>query len=173
MALPPLMHWAVSWLSPVVDRETLRGSAGPIGLTLDEAVTLAEREFPGTRPKVLVLPSQGIYEINLYRRGDRLWRKTGEWTVFIDAATGRVLLKDGPEGGSAGDRFIAWMFPLHNGEAFGEGGRALVCAAGLLPLLLALTGASIWWRRRRNLIDSAKVATSGPSASTIPMACQT
>lgn len=149
MALPPLMNGPVSLLSPVATVEAPRGSGGPVRLTLDEAVRLAERAYPGTRPKVLVLPTDGVHEINLHRPGDKLWRKTGEWTVFIDAATGDVLRMNGPQSGSAGDRFIGWMFPLHNGEAFGEAGRALVCTVGLVPLLLAITGLSIWWRRRR------------------------
>lgn len=149
MALPPLMNGAVSLLSPVTPHEAPRGSAGPVRLTLDEAVRLARQVYPGTSPKVLVLPTEGVYEINLSRPGDRLSRKTGEWTVFIDAATGKVLRKVGPEGGSGGDRFIRWMFPLHNGEAFGEAGRAVVCAVGLVPVLLAITGWSIWLRRRR------------------------
>jgi uncharacterized iron-regulated membrane protein len=49
----------------------------------------------------------------------------------------------------AGEAFLHWQFPLHNGEAFGLPGRLLVFVAGLMPLVLACTGALIWWQRRR------------------------
>ena len=152
MALPPVMTAAMSWVAPVTEPVPVKATGGPVHVTLDEAVALAQRVFPGTHPKVLVLPEagQGAYEINLYRTEDRQWRKTGEWTAFIDASTGQALRLDGPVGGTAGDRFIAWMFPLHNGEAFGEVTRAAVCLLGLLPLALAVTGALIWWRRRKH-----------------------
>jgi uncharacterized iron-regulated membrane protein len=44
---------------------------------------------------------------------------------------------------------LAWLHPLHNGEAFGLAGRVLACVAGLLPLLLMVTGVQRWADRRR------------------------
>jgi uncharacterized iron-regulated membrane protein len=44
---------------------------------------------------------------------------------------------------------LAWLFPLHSGEAFGYAGRALWTLFGLLPPLLFATGTWLWWKRRR------------------------
>lgn len=150
MALPPVMNAMVSLFAPISENVEMRGAAGARTVSLDDAVAAAQRHFPGTEPKVLVLPdgSEGVYEISLYRPGDRLHRKSGEWIAYIDPATGNALRLVSPLTYRSGDRFIAWMFPLHNGEAFGEASRAVVCAVGLVPLLLAATGVSIWLRRR-------------------------
>ena len=46
---------------------------------------------------------------------------------------------------------LAWLHPLHDGSALGLPGRLLVCAAGLCPLGLCLTGVWRWTDRRRAL----------------------
>jgi uncharacterized iron-regulated membrane protein len=150
MALPPLMEAAVSLVSPVTPWTIPAASGGPRKLSLEEAVLRAQREFPQARPKVLVLDRPGLYEISLFHPEDRLWRKFGERVVFVDASTAAVLDKRAPGDGSSGDRFIDWMFPLHNGEAFGEAGRALVFASGFAPLRLAIAGVALWRRRSRH-----------------------
>lgn len=150
MALPPLMEGAVSLVSPVTPWSVPTAMGGPPRLSLQAAVERAQQVFPDARPKVLAMDRPGLYEINLFHPQDRLWRKAGQRTVFIDAATGEVLRADAPQRGSGGDRFVRWMFPLHNGEAFGEISRAVVCFSGLVPLLLAIAGTALWARRLRN-----------------------
>lgn len=149
MALPPVMEAVVSLASPVTPWSEPTVSPGPVVLDLDEAVSVAQDALPGTAPKVLVMETAGLYEINLFKPTDRLWRKTGEHVAFVDAATGAVLDRRGPGRGSRGDRFIAWMFPLHNGEAFGELSRALVCLLGVVPSLIGAAGFALWYCRRR------------------------
>ena len=56
---------------------------------------------------------------------------------------------------SAGDRFLDWMHPLHNGEAFGMPGRLFAAVGSLLPLLLFVTG----WLRWRHKTTARKGAT--------------
>ncbi|MBK8768176.1 MAG: PepSY domain-containing protein [Burkholderiaceae bacterium] len=57
-----------------------------------------------------------------------------------------VAVKDASRA-SPGDTVLAWLHPLHNGEALGLPGRLLVCAAGLIPALLFVTG-WIRWRQK-------------------------
>ena len=63
--------------------------------------------------------------------------------------TGRVLAVRDWGRATAADGLLASMLPVHNGEAFGTAGRWAVCAAGLAPLALYVTGVRIWWRKRR------------------------
>ena len=35
---------------------------------------------------------------------------------------------------TAGETFLEWLYPLHCGEAFGNGGRAFIMAMGFVPL---------------------------------------
>lgn len=152
MALPPVMNWAVSLVSPVTETPALKFPSTSGELTIDEAITRAAQVFPGSETRILVLPTadRPAFEISMYRPDDRLWRKSGEWVVFVDARSGEILHSRQPDSGSMGDRFIAWLFPLHNGEAFGEPSRAIVCILGFAPALLAITGLLVWLRKKKS-----------------------
>ena len=169
MAWPPAMHAMVSWFTPVTEPGPVRGSGEPHRISPQAVVGKAQQHFPGARLKVLVLPQgpRGVYEVSLYRPGDRLWRTSGVWIAWIDPASGRALRLSSPLTDTPGDRFIAWLFPLHNGEAFGEASRVVVCALGLIPLVLALTGLCIWWRRRAHVrkgVHERRTRAHAPSA---------
>lgn len=45
-------------------------------------------------------------------------------------------------------KFLAWLFPLHNGEAFGLTGRWLLCVSGFIPTVLFATAIRMWWLKR-------------------------
>jgi len=60
-----------------------------------------------------------------------------------------VLAAWNPRSGSAGDRFMAWLNPIHSGYAFGDGGRLLVFLTGLAAVLFVATGVPLWYARRR------------------------
>ena len=54
----------------------------------------------------------------------------------------------------AGDRFLAWIFPLHTGTAFGMPGRIVIAAVGVGLVAMILTGFYVWlikWRMRRRV----------------------
>ena len=78
--------------------------------------------------------------------------------LWLDPATGAVLALTDPARYSAGQHFMEWQYPLHSGEAFGLTGRVLVSLAGLAGTLGAVSGAVLWWLRRR------RRATRGPAA---------
>jgi uncharacterized iron-regulated membrane protein len=48
---------------------------------------------------------------------------------------------------SAGDNFIHWIYYLHFGNFAGSKTKALWVALGLLPVVLFVTGAIMWWNR--------------------------
>jgi uncharacterized iron-regulated membrane protein len=52
---------------------------------------------------------------------------------------------------SGGDTLLAWLHPLHSGEAFGLVGRWLAFVSGLLPAALFVTGLWRWSGRRKRL----------------------
>ncbi|MCI5108011.1 MAG: PepSY domain-containing protein, partial [Pseudomonadales bacterium] len=47
----------------------------------------------------------------------------------------------------AGNVFLTWMFPLHNGDALGLPGRLLVFFSGLLMAGLFATGVYMWVKK--------------------------
>ncbi len=89
------------------------------------------------------------HEIRLRQSGE-IRGDSGATRLRLDAYTAQrlgardPLAKDAP----AGDTLIHWLFPLHTGEAFGTPGRAFITVFGLTPLIFAITGVLIWWKRR-------------------------
>lgn len=72
----------------------------------------------------------------------------GSTVIFADPANGQMLARSSPAQWSAADVFFRYQFTLHNGQALGLIGRVLIAIAGLLPLVLFVTGARLWWSRR-------------------------
>ena len=144
---PPLARLSAPLPMPA-PKATLQ--AGLPLLTLDQALARARAHWPESVPRWVDTPPAGSAIVRL-----RLWLPGGPSERFprsylwIHAQTGQVLAERDARRQSAGDAVLAWLHPLHNGEAFGLPGRVLACVAGLLPLLLMVTGVQRWADRRR------------------------
>lgn len=153
MALTP-------WLDPVVDRispltdpgadvRAVRGDdderIGP-----SAALEAARGILPDARWTGIGFPAgeYGTYKVafaeDAHPRGS-----SGRSYVWVDPWRGKVLAVRRWNELSAGDAFLDWQIPLHNGEAFGLIGRWIVFIAGLVPLVLYITGFRIWLLKRR------------------------
>jgi uncharacterized iron-regulated membrane protein len=89
----------------------------------------------------------GLYRARM--RNARDIADNGQRIVWISARDGRIVSDRHELDGSAGDRFIAWQWPLHSGRALGLPGRALISFTGLVIATAVVTGLLIWWRKRR------------------------
>lgn len=69
--------------------------------------------------------------------------------VWLDQYSGVLLKVRDWQAFTVGETFVAWLFPLHNGEAFGLIGRWIVFFAGLIPLVLYVTALRMWWIKRQ------------------------
>lgn len=125
----------------------------PIGI--DEAVAIARGVFPDGEPKWITIPNgqTGVYKVTMRRvdAGIAEWlNKTyGASGVAIDQYSGDVLAVKDSTRRSIGDLFLDVQWALHYGEALGLPGRILWCIAGLLLLLLYITGIVRWMQKRR------------------------
>lgn len=72
----------------------------------------------------------------------------GDIFVFV-GLDGRVLHVDEPQNNLSGDSYAAWQLPLHTGQFLGVSGRIVWMVAGLIPLLLSITGVMLWLRKLR------------------------
>jgi len=95
---------------------------------------------------------QGTLRVNLTEAGKPV-------TLFVDPASGSVVRRLDSSSRASGDRFLALQRELHEGRSFGPL-RFLLFLAGLLPAVLAVTGAMMWWRQRR--------ARASPSPQPVP-----
>ena len=121
------------------------------------------RDFPHARFDHLHPPAgpEGHYEV-AFRQPGEVQRSFGRSQVFLDQYSGEVPMVRSPETFTAADAFFTWQFPLHNGEAFGLVGRWVVFFVGLSPVVLYVTGAVVWWRRKRPRRERRGRAASRP-----------
>ena len=145
----------VRLFSPVQEfpkEETLQSIpiAGTPPLSAEQAIALAGQVFPDGELRYLGLPQedQGVYYVAMHQPGE-VRTSGGESQVWLDQYSGKVLQIHDWNRFTGGETFLAWLFPLHNGEAFGLTGRWIVFIAGFIPLLLYVTALRMWWLKRQ------------------------
>ena len=136
---------------PVPDETEWRSTMSPEArpMSVDQAVVIAKRHFPAGELKWIGLPqhADGVIEIGLRQPGE-VRRTSGESIVWLDQYSGVVLGVRDWRLLTSGETFLAWLFPLHNGEALGFIGRIIVFVTGFVPLILYITGIRMWWLKR-------------------------
>jgi uncharacterized iron-regulated membrane protein len=123
---------------------------GATPLTPGQAVERALQVFPEAKLVRLYSPAgpTGAYGV-IMRHPTEIFHKTYPNTeVWLDQYDGSVLVSSDPREASAGQKFLDLALPLHNGEAAGLAGRIIIAIAGVVPLLLFVTGVLQWLHRR-------------------------
>ena len=90
----------------------------------------------------------GVYVVGI-RQPDEILKTSSLSGVWIDQYSGELLAVRDWKQFTAGETFVAWMFPLHNGEAFGLPGRWIVFLIGFVPSVLYVTALRMWWLKRQ------------------------
>jgi uncharacterized iron-regulated membrane protein len=158
MTFRPQTRELVRLFSPVRDTPRLASQPTadqePIGL--DEAVRIAEGALPRGKLISIALPTteKGAYVVGVQTEGEPSRTFTRN-RVTVDQYSGAILDVENRSSYTAGERFLEWLLPLHTGEAFGDAGRAVMFAVGLMPAFLYVTGFILWRRRTRRLAADA------------------
>lgn len=153
MGLPQLGRQLVSSVMSVpVDARTAKLAPlapGETEVGWDGAAAKAREGAPATATLVMLRrdAANGVYQARMRRADD--WQPVGTLRLFIDMRSGAQVSAADPLSGTAGQRLLAVMFPLHSGSLFGLPSRILTAVLGLLPLLFFVTGLVIWISRRR------------------------
>jgi uncharacterized iron-regulated membrane protein len=152
LALPEWFDPPLQALSPPLAMPAPQAQrvAGPPLMSLDQALARARAHWPEGTPRWVDTPGADgtMYRVRVALPGAPSQRFPRSY-VWVHAQTGAVLATRDARQQSASDAVLAWLHPLHNGEAFGLPGRVLACVAGLCPLVLAVTGLQRWLDRRR------------------------
>jgi uncharacterized iron-regulated membrane protein len=170
LALPSWVEPPLARISPPLPMLSPKATLQPgvPTLTLDQVLAHARAHWPESTPRwVDTPPTNGaIYRIRTWLPGGPSERFPRSY-LWIHAQTGEVLAERDARQQSASDAVLAWLHPLHNGEAFDMPGRVLACVAGLLPLLLMVTGVQRWVDRRRADRERIKRMrrSNGPTSS--------
>lgn len=159
LALPDPARTVIRWFSPLATASGHAVATHPrprteggdaFAASLDAAVRDARRRFPGADVRWIETTGDAFDPIVLrVRQPGEPGRRFPQTRLWFDSRDGRLTAVQDPFVASRGDRFLHWMHPLHSGEAFGLPGRLLVCAGGLLPALLLVTGWLRWRHKRR------------------------
>ncbi|MDZ5650330.1 PepSY-associated TM helix domain-containing protein [Nitrospirillum sp. BR 11828] len=132
-----------------VPKVTPQEGGEPAGVDEAVAIALAASPRPGLALRSASLPQSPDQAIRvvLAPPGGAM---TSTVTLMVDPWARQVVEVRDPSAQPAGNKVTGWMRPLHEGEGLGSLYRVLVALSGLLPLLFAITGTSMWWIKRRN-----------------------
>jgi uncharacterized iron-regulated membrane protein len=117
-------------------------------VTFDQADAAVRRVLPEARTNNIFRDLNNGRHSVYFRMPDDA-NPEGDNFAFVDLRTGGVTAMRLPARSSAGDRFMAWLYPLHTGGAFGWPGRLVVAATGLVMVVLNVTGLYVWWVKWR------------------------
>ena len=152
--MPQYVRPVVNAFSPLATPPPGRPVAGGASIvTPDRALESLAVRFPdGQAQSIGINRRSGRYSI-LFRLPGDLSTDGGNW-VFADMVTGDIVGEKIEKTSRAGDRFLAWIFPLHTGTAFGMPGRIVIAAVGVGLVAMILSGFYVWlikWRMRRRV----------------------
>jgi uncharacterized iron-regulated membrane protein len=166
LEFPAYVGPLVGSISPFPEEPVLRSNAGSErrSIPIDRAVTIAQSIFPSGELKWVGLPQQrdDVYQIGL-RQSEEVRRSSGESIVWLDQYSGEVLHTRDWNRLTGGETFLAWLFPLHNGEAFGLIGRWIVFVTGFIPSVLYATALRMWWLKRKAHMRRKASVDSSPA----------
>jgi uncharacterized iron-regulated membrane protein len=114
------------------------------------AVAIARSRLPQARLAWIETPGSdgGWYRLRMQQPSDPSHRFPHSF-VTIDPHDGTIHSVTDADRAGASNTINNWVHPLHDGSAGGLAGRILACIAGLLPLVLFVTGLLRWRARRR------------------------
>ncbi len=151
---------------PVPGETELRSTVSPEAqpILVDQAVAIAKQHFPAGELKWIGLPqhADGVIQIGLRQPGE-VRRTSGDSIVWLDQYSGTVLNVRDWRRMTSGETFLAWLFPLHNGEAFGLIGRWIVFVTGFIPSVLYVTAIRMWWLKRKAHMGRKTRVDSSPA----------
>lgn len=142
------------WANPVIDSFTPISAKPKVfsvpttvqrRTDVDQAVAVAQAIFPEAEVRWIETPdsASGAYLVRMYQTGEPS-RRFPRTYVWVDQYSGAVLAQRDSRQRTTGDSIIAWLHPLHNGEAFGLIGRLVILVTGLILPLLFVTGIMRW-----------------------------
>jgi uncharacterized iron-regulated membrane protein len=120
-----------------------KGQIGP-----EQAIALARSAVSSARVTGLELPtSEKSFVVDLEPRD--FGPTQPRVLVVLDAESGAVTYIDDPRNYSFREKLLNVQHLLHFGVGFGWPWAILVFLSGLLPSLLAVTGLTVWWKKRQ------------------------
>lgn len=130
---------------------TVGASAETIGdpIPIDQLVAAARERFPNDpiRDLSYIRLMRSVAVVTFLDTGSPNVRALNR--VFFERHTGRITAVRDWDNLSGLAVAEDWAFPIHSGEVFGALGQFLVLLSGLVMPFLFVTGAWLWWKKRK------------------------
>jgi uncharacterized iron-regulated membrane protein len=140
---------------------------GAARISIDRAVAIASARMPNAALTWVQVPNRpkGVFAVRFRQPGEPS-RRFPRTYVWVDQFSGQVLgVQDGLSG-TASDKILMWLYPLHGGEAFGVVGRIFIVLLGFAPAVLYVTG-FVRWRQKARLKARRTAAAPAPPRGTL------
>lgn len=134
--------------SPEEEEISIQSPLGKDRLQPSTILASAQQALPEMIPQFFSYPYEATDPFFIYG--------TKEETVAVDPHTAEVLKIELSQEMSLGDRITSSFFPLHNGAFGGIATRILYVFVGLSPIVLFLTGLTMYWLRRRKVTATSR-----------------
>jgi uncharacterized iron-regulated membrane protein len=147
-------------------------AAGREPLTYDQALEIFEERYPDRTMHFLEAPFDETATFNSWvSRGFDPWTREGgagnTW-VMLDQYSGETLYDGSPEDGNVFDQaWDDWSFPIHTGDFGGSISRAVWVVLGLSPIVLGVTGLTMYFIRRKKRANRRAKREVTPPAATV------
>jgi uncharacterized iron-regulated membrane protein len=156
-------HVIGEWSAGAHEDPGIHGRLYADTLSLDALIAEAARKLPGFRTNYLSLPGDlAAPAVTLYGAVEprsSLRSPYGSYLVF-DAQTGSLTSTTDLDNTSAWACVVDAFVPLHYGTFGGIFVKILWGLGGLTPGILAVSGFSIWWLRRKKPFPARPAATA-------------
>jgi uncharacterized iron-regulated membrane protein len=152
-------------LSPAKAEPVSQVISGQSPLPLAAQLKTAQITFPGATLQTIYFPSAPEATISMRYKFPQEPGNEGHSYVYLDQYSGKVLRVDSGLEQSLGDRILNSFTSLHYGTFWGLPSRILYVFVGLAPLILFITGFTMWQYRRKTGTGTRDSAPTGDAVN--------
>jgi uncharacterized iron-regulated membrane protein len=120
---------------------------GVAPITPDQAVESALAKLPGAKAHMISLPPNPKASYLVWMHYPEDLTPGGRSWVNVDQYSGKAVGFQNARTVAAATRTITMNRAIHTGDIFGYPTKILVCLSGLMLIVQAITGYSMWWKK--------------------------
>lgn len=149
MAYRPIGGWVNTLVGDAAPKPPKVGKDHGERVPLDVIVAEARSRWPDGQLGYVQLGAADTRPVRLRFRLPGEPHPNGLSSIWAHPVDGHVLGQQRWDQLDLAGRSTAWIYPLHAGELFGIANRVVTGLVGLVLFGMGVTGAWLWWRRRR------------------------
>jgi uncharacterized iron-regulated membrane protein len=137
-------------------------------ITPDQAIESALAELPGATAHMISLPPNPKASYLVWMHFPEDLTPGGRSWVNVDQYSGKAVGFQNSRTVAMATRAITVNRAIHTGDIFGYPTKILVCLSGLMLIVQAITGYSMWWKKLRSkqsVPQTEAVAKASPAQS--------